>query len=221
MAGRWVRHPAFPFVAPFVLFMGFLALEGPLGRFPIYPIKALCVLALIAWLWRRLPRFQLKAPLASIGVGIVVFLLWVGLDPYLPWLEGTRLTFPPRAGGTNPAAMAPPMLAWSWIAVRILGGAVAVPIAEELFWRGWLMRWLIDEDFTRLEIGAWKPKAFAITTAAFAIVHPQVFVALIVGAIYGWWVVRTKSLWDVVLAHGVTNLILYAWVAATGTWHFW
>lgn len=221
MAGRWLRHPAFPFVAPFALFMAFLALEGPLGRVPVYPIKTLCVLVLVAWLWRRLPAFRIRAPLASIGVGILVFLLWVGLDPFLPWLEGTKLTFPPRAGGTDPSSIAPPALSWAWVAVRILGGAIAVPIVEELFWRGWLMRWLIDEDFTKLKIGAWQAKAFAITTAAFAIVHPQVFVALIVGAIYGWWVVRTKSLWDVVLAHGVTNLVLYVWVVATGNWYFW
>ena len=216
-----MAHPAFPFVAPFALFMVFLALEGPLGRVPMYPVKTLCVLALIAWLWRRLPPFRLKAPLASVGVGAAVFFLWVGLDPFLPWLDGTRLTFPPRAGGTDPSAIVPPALSWAWVAVRILGGAIAVPIAEELFWRGWLMRWLIDEKFTRLEIGAWQPRAFAITTVAFALVHPQVFVALAAGAIYGWWVVRTKSLWDVVLAHGITNLILYCWVAVTGKWYFW
>ncbi len=221
MARRWVAHPAFPFVAPFAAFMAFLALEGPLGRIPLYPVKTACVLALVAWLWRRLPGFRLKAPAGSMGVGVAVFFLWVGLDPFLPWLDGTRLTFPPRAGGIDPSAIAPPALSWAWVAVRILGGAIAVPVAEELFWRGWLMRWLIREDFTKLQIGAWQPKAFAITTVAFALVHPQVFVALLAGAIYGWWVVRTKSLWDVVLAHGVTNLILYVWVVATGNWYFW
>ncbi|HPA19979.1 MAG TPA: CAAX prenyl protease-related protein [Verrucomicrobiae bacterium] len=221
MLKRWAGHPAFPFVAPFALFMVFLALEGPLGRVPVYPIKALCVLVLVGWLWRRLPNFRVVAPLGSVAVGIIVFLLWVGLDPFLPWLEGARLTFPPRAGGIDPSAIGSPLLSRAWVAVRLLGGAVAVPIAEELFWRGWLMRWLIDEEFTKHEIGAWQPKAFAITTVAFAVVHPQVFVALVAGAIYGWWVVRTKSLWDVVLAHGVTNLILYTWVAASGRWYFW
>lgn len=137
-----------------------------------------------------------------------MFFLWVGLDPFVPWLDGIRLTFPPRSGGIDPSAIAPPTLSWAWVVVRILGGAIAVPVAEELFWRGWLMRWLIREDFTKLQIGAWQPNAFEITTVDFALVHPQIFVTLLVGAIYGWWVMRTKSLWDVVLAHGVTNLIL-------------
>lgn len=221
MIRTWVRHPAFPFVAPFALFMALLALEGPFGRVPVYPIKALAVLALIAWIWRRLPAFRLKAPFASVGVGVAVFVLWVGLDPFLPWFENGRLTHPPRTGGVDPASIGVPILSFAWVVARLLGGAVVVPIAEELFWRGWLMRWIIDEQFTKHPIGAWQPKAFALTTVAFALVHPQIFVALIAGAAYGWWVVRTKNLWDVVLAHATTNLILYAWVLFTGQWYWW
>lgn len=223
MVKRWAGHPAFPFVAPFVLFMAFLAIEGEWGsggRVALYPVKTVCVLALTAWLWRRLPALRFKAPLASVGVGLAVFVLWVWLDPLLPWLDGTKLSFA-REGGIDPGSITPKALSWGWVGVRILGGALAVPVMEELFWRGWLMRWLIDEKFENIEIGAWQPRAFAITTVLFALVHPQVFVALLAGAIYGWWVVRTRSLWDVVLAHGVTNFVLYAWVAATGRWYFW
>lgn len=221
MRRDWARHSAFPFVAPFVLFMAMLGLEGPLGKVPMYPIKTLAVLALLIWVWRRLPKFCVKAPLASVGVGMVVFVLWVGLDPFFPWLEGRRFTCPPRTGGVDPHAIRPDVLSYLWISVRLFGGAVVVPIMEELFWRGWLMRWIIDEQFTRIPIGRWQAKAFAITTIAFAIVHPQVFVALFAGVIYGWWVVRTKSLWDVILAHGVTNLILYTWVLVKGQWYWW
>jgi len=92
---------------------------------------------------------------------------------------------------------------------------------EELFWRGWLQRWLINENFTSVRIGQFTPFSFAVVTTMFALVHPQVFVALFAGLLFGWWVVKTKSLWDVVLSHAVANLLLAVYVLWTGRWYFW
>ena len=41
----------------------------------------------------------------------------------------------------------------AFIAVRVFGLAVIVPLAEELFWRGFLLRWIIDEEFEKVSIG--------------------------------------------------------------------
>jgi membrane protease YdiL (CAAX protease family) len=43
----------------------------------------------------------------------------------------------------------------------------------------------------------------------------------VAGVVYGAWFCRTRSLGDVMLAHGVTNLLLGLHVARTGAWHFW
>ncbi len=42
----------------------------------------------------------------------------------------------------------------------------------------------------------------------------------IVGLIYGAWFVRTKSLGSVILAHGVTNLLLALYCLFWNDWHF-
>lgn len=229
-----IKKDWFPFVAPFVLFMGFLFVEGLIDPrkegtiYWIYAVKTLCVGALIAWVWRRLPEFRIKSVAGSCAVGAVVFALWVALDPFLPWLEGMALTFGDaenwgaREGGFRAFEfVADPALAWAAVAVRVAGAVLVVPIMEEAFWRGWLQRWLVSEDFTKVQIGTFTGMSFAVVTAAFALVHPQVFVALIAGVLFGWWVVRTKSLWDVVLAHAVANLLLAGYVISTERWYLW
>jgi len=151
----------------------------------------------------------------------------VALDPYLPWMDGffnfTRgLEGGFREGGFRPWEFVENFyLAILVIALRVAGAVLVVPIVEELFWRGWLQRWLINENFTSVRIGQFTPFSFAVVTVMFALVHPQVFVALFAGLLFGWWVVKTKSLWDVVLSHAVANLLLAVYVLWTGRWYFW
>jgi CAAX prenyl protease-like protein len=106
---------------------------------------------------------------------------------------------------------------------RIAISVVAVPILEELFWRGWLMRWLIDsEDFTRVPLGAYSLNAFLIVAVLFASEHGSFWdVGLLTGLVYNGWMVRTRNLWDCILAHAVTNGILAAYVVLGGQWQYW
>jgi hypothetical protein len=41
------------------------------------------------------------------------------------------------------------------------------------------------------------------------------------GLIYNWWAVRSKSLGDRILAHGVTNAALAVFVILTKRWEYW
>lgn len=107
----------------------------------------------------------------------------------------------------------------TWRAAR---ATLAVPIAEELFWRGWLMRWLINNDFLSVRLGTYAPLAFFATALLFASEHgPYWDVGLITGLIYNLWMIRTKSVADCILMHGVTNGVLSAYVLATGNWQYW
>ncbi len=97
-----------------------------------------------------------------------------------------------------------------------------VPIIEELFWRGWVMRWLIDRDFTKIPLGTYLPSAFWITAVLFASEHgPYWEVGLAAGVIYNWWMLRTRSLADCILAHAITNGALAVYVVTAGAWRYW
>jgi len=109
-----------------------------------------------------------------------------------------------------------------FLVVRILGTSIVVPIVEELFWRGWLMRWLIDKNFLKVPLGQYVPSAFWIVAVLFASEHgPFWEVGLAAGIIYNWWIIRTKNLADCILAHAVTNAVLAAYVIKAGQWQYW
>ncbi len=216
MYTRLKENPAFPFVAPFVLFMIFLALEGihSSAVYLIYPIKTVAVGLFILWILSRLPSFDLKRPALAVSAGVFVFTLWIGLGP--------MISMGKMEGGFNPFLFENKEIAWGLVAFRILGAALVVPVMEELFWRGFLMRYLIKENFEDVQLGTYSHFSFWVTTLLFASVHGALApVALLAGIIYGAIFIRTKSLGDVILAHGVTNLLLGLYVLNTGKWYFW
>ena len=162
-------------------------------------------------------------PFASVLIGIAVFVLWVGPDRIVPGWHHSILFDNPitghPAGSTPPASQTDPV----FLTFRVAISVIAVPILEELFWRGWLMRWLVDaEDFERVPLGTYAAAAFWISALLFASEHGSFWdVGLAAGIVYNWWMIRTRNLWDCIIAHAVTNGILAAYVIAAGQWQYW
>ncbi|HMG06155.1 MAG TPA: CAAX prenyl protease-related protein, partial [Chthoniobacterales bacterium] len=109
------------------------------------------------------------------------------------------------------------------IVFRFLRLVVVVPLVEEIFWRGFLLRYFINEKFYAVPVGTFSWVSFAIVTAGFGFAHARAdwIPALIAGALYNCVAYRTKSLLSCVLAHAVTNLLLGLWIMKTGQWGFW
>ena len=160
------------------------------------------------------------SPLLSFLLGLAVFLIWIGPDVIAPawrhtFLFDNFLIHPLPA--TPPAERSDPLFLFWRVAVL----TVSVPILEELFWRGWLMRWIINPDFQRVPLGAFAPLAFWVVAALFASEHgPFWDVGLVTGIIFNWWMVRTKNLWDCIVMHAVTNGALGAYVIVSGHWEY-
>ena len=159
----------------------------------------------------------------SVVVGIAVFLLWILPDRIAPgWhhmvLFENPITGHPLATTAEASKHDPGFLFF-----RIAISAIAVPILEELFWRGWLMRWIIDSgDFERVPLGAFSYSAFWLTAVLFATEHGSFWdVGLAAGVVYNWWMIRTHNLWDCIIAHAVTNGILAWYVIGAGQWQYW
>jgi len=221
--GGWTGTAAF--VAPFGVFVGLMALERVAGL-PLvwaYPLRcAATVLALFVFS-RRAFSLRPSAPMGSIAIGVMVFLIWVGPDILFgaayrhSWIFENALF-----GRVGSSAAASLRASLPFIVVRVLGCVAIVPIVEELFWRGWLMRWLIGQDFRGVPLGTYAPAAFWIAAALFACEHgPYWEVGLAAGIAYNWWMVRTRNLADCIVAHAVTNGLLSAYVLASGNWQYW
>lgn len=210
-------------VGPFAVFMLWLAVDKfvPLAN----PAKelvrdAVLVAAILGFSRRVLPT---RAPnwIASIVLGIGVCALWVAPDTLIPgwrshWLFQNAIT------GHVTTSIPPTSLTPLMLTLRTARAAVLVPILEELFWRGWLPRWIQDSRIDRVPLGQYTPLAFWATALLFAAEHgPFWEVGLLTGIIYNWWMRRTRSLGDLILVHAVTNLALSLFVISTRNWAFW
>ena len=218
------RWPSLPYVLPFASFMAFLAVQN-YASFPPsvdYPLRVI-VLSIILFVFSR-HVIDLRSPhaLQSLVLGVAVFVIWIGPDVLVPgyrqhWLFQNAILGRTSAPVPEQILM-PPVTLWS----RIIRAVVLVPIIEELFWRAWLMRWLISPRFETVKLGAYAPLAFWITAVLFASEHgPYWDVGLVTGAIYNWWMVRTRSLGDCILVHAVTNGCLCAYVVMGRHWEYW
>lgn len=221
-----VDRLAIPYVLPMAAFLALTSLEGTLtgsrmaAWYPwLYGLKV-AVVAGVAWAcrstWRDLaPRPGLGAALAAAGLGLAMAAGWVVLDGRYPKLSflGGRTAFDPNVLAT-PAK-------WAFIAVRLAGLVVLVPLVEEVFWRSFVWRWLIDSDVRRVPVGMPSARTALATSALFALAHPEWLPALLTGVAWAGLLVKTRSLSACVLSHVAANLALGVYVLVTGAWKFW
>jgi CAAX prenyl protease-like protein len=215
------------FVAPMVLFLLLLALNSGLkaiGRgfwmssaeFWLYPLQTFACGALLVF-YRREYRFRpFRGVWLIVAVGAAVFVVWVAPQSFFG--------IAPRRNGFDPTVLHAQPIAWSaTVILRFARLVVVVPLVEEIFWRGFLLRYLIKDEFWRVPFGAFSWFSFVAVTIAFAFSHTVADwpAALICGALYNWIAYRTKSLGSCVLTHALTNLLLGAWIMHTGQWGFW
>jgi uncharacterized protein len=218
------KYPAIPFVAPFFVFITLLGLKSSLPIDPKweYPIRVLIVAGVTLLLSRKLISWPPTSPLASIVVGASVFVIWVSPDMIWPsyrhhWLFENSLMGTPES--SLPEELRSDA---AFLIFRLFGTGILVPIIEELFWRGWLMRYLINSDFRKIPLGTYSAVSFWITAILFASEHgPFWEVGLLAGLIYNWWILRARNLADCMLAHAVTNCCLALFVIIRGQWQYW
>lgn len=217
-----LRHkPWIPYVVPFVLFL--LLTEA--GRFfpaaapYLYILKTVLVGSLL-WLWRDKYRADFTSGLSlgeimtAVFCGLVVLIIWIVPEKFL-FQVGQSTAFNPYALGQSQAA------AIGFITVRLFGSSIVVPVMEELFWRSFLMRYLIDPKFRSVPMGAFTWLSFTGTAVLFGLEHHRVIVGIIAGVLYGGLLLYQKNLKGVIIAHGVTNLGLGIYIVVTKSWIFW
>lgn len=219
------RYPSLPYVAPFATFI-ILLVVGP--RLPIglrseAILRVVLVTLVLLVFSRHVISFRVGHWATSIALGIGVFGLWIAPDVLLPdfrnsWLFSNGLTG--KVEGTLPEAARTDGFV---LALRFARAAMLVPIVEELFWRAWLPRFIDHtEDFKKAPLGRFTTASFLLTALLFASEHGAMWdVGLAAGLLYNFWMRRTRSLGDLILAHAVTNACLSIYVVTLGRWEYW
>ena len=225
-----VRSERVAYAAPFLVFFAFLFLETVVRkigegyahwalsqpRYWIFPVQtAVCA----ALLWRLRSRITLR-PLAGFGFAAIIGLLTLAV-----WIS-PQVIFKaaPRYDGFDPyffGSTGWPF--WGTLAARLFRMVVVVPFVEEIFWRGFLLRFLVREDFATVPFGTFTWRSFLISIAGFCAVHSMADwpAAIVTGALFNLVAYRTRSLAACVLTHAITNLLLAIYILRTGQWGFW
>lgn len=223
-------------VYPLAIFMGFSLLLGFGGeaikwdhpnatwieRAPEMLIYPLQTLVCGWWLWhvrRELHLdWALKPCLLAIPFGLVGIALW--MIPYFAgWIPNEGNGFMPEKVFGNDTA-----LTIAQYAMRFARAAVIVPFVEELFWRGFLMRWCINRDFPQaVSIGTHSWVAYGVTTLAFMLIHapadwPGAFVY---GSLTYFLVIKTKRITPAIVMHAVANGVMGICAVSCNLPHLW
>lgn len=179
----------------------------------LYPVRIVVPLIPL-WLFREYYR-ELRWSFAwtPMLLGVVVLVLWVALEPAAT----------PEAKATIPDTLAelPTGLALVWIVARVLGSTIVVPIAEELAFRGYLLRRLIDANFTSVSPKHFTVMSFLVSSVAFGALHGRWLPGILAGMIYAAAQYKRGKVSDAIVAHAVTNGLLAAYVLAFDAWQFW
>ena len=199
-----VNREAVRLIAPYAAWMVLMAVlpATATGYAVRTAVVALLLAAVVVWKWRDEGTSPARLSCAAFAwgllVGLFVFGLWILPEQVdWPWYRTWCIV---GKGGTPAVAEASAAL----IVVRLVGSAFVISVAEELFFRRWLIGFA----------------GFGWMVALFAVEHDRWLVGALAGAIYGG-LYLWRGLGAAIVAHATTNLVLGLWVLRTGQWQFW
>lgn len=177
-----------------------------------YPLGVVTTGAVL-WYYRAAYR-PLFGTLAwePFAIGALVFVIWVALVPNST-SQGELLT--------DRLAQWPAWLAGIWLLFRVLGSVVTVPLAEELAFRGYLIRKLVARDFESVAPGHFTWFSFVTSSLLFGLLHQNLLAGALAGAAFALALYRRGRVGDAIIAHMTSNAMIAVAVLAAGRWGFW
>ena len=204
-------NPTAVFLMPLLAILAAGMLSRALsGRFEwFYPLRLIACVAVIGIYRHRLAaldwRWSWRGPLLGMGV----FLVWFIAVHFLA----------PDADMPEALAAASPLLRWGWLAFRVAGTVLTVPLAEELAYRGFLMRRLQSREFDSLPYDRVGWFAVGVSSVLFGAAHGALWLpGSLAGFAYGWIVKRQGRLAEAVTAHMMTNFLVAIVALGSGNW---
>ena len=199
-----------------------------------YPIQTIISAVVLAFFWKHYEFRWTHKVWIGVVAGFVGIAFWLLPTMIYDWREMTgkpdgffaKLTgLAPRRDGFDPGVFENPVAYWASLLFRLARAVIIVSLVEEIFWRGFLMRFLLDRDgnYWKVPFGKFAWISFVVVTLAFMLAHAPLdwAGALIYGSITYWVAVKTKSLLACVVMHGVANASMAAFAMIFGKYGLW
>lgn len=171
-----------------------------------YIIKILFVGFLLIYFWKSYNIGWKTNYTYPVAAGIVIFMVWVGLEGYYPLFGESSYLVPENTLD---------------IIIKMAGMILIAPLIEELFVRNYLHRVFIKTDFEKVKQGTFSWTSFIITTLFFGIAHNRWLVGLITGVLLNLVYYRQKNIGSCIVAHYTANFCLAIFVIFTQNWFLW
>jgi len=218
-----------PFILPFALYLVLVQISSHASSYYplVYTVGVVMVGAATFYMVYGKGIIKIHSNIGpGIIVGIIGIVAWIficqlqleqAVIRFLPeWLQPEgRVSFNPFQSIAHPVGQ------WGFVVVRLLGLSVLVPLVEEIFWRGFLLRWVISPDWQDQKIGVFTMKSFLWVTFLFTLAHPEWLAAAVYCSLLNILLYWRRDLWNCIVAHGTSNLILGVYVISSGTWELW
>ncbi|MFZ0229710.1 MAG: CAAX prenyl protease-related protein, partial [Mycobacterium sp.] len=108
------------------------------------------------------------------------------------------------------------------ITLRVLAAIVTVPLAEELAFRGFLLRRLVAIDFESVSFRSYRWFALLASSLVFGLLHGGYWIpGTLAGILLAYAAIRRGRIGDAVVAHATANALLAVYVLTYHKWHLW
>jgi exosortase E/protease (VPEID-CTERM system) len=179
----------------------------------LYPITVIATAAVLLAYRGKIIRLGWSPDWTAPAAGVVVFAIWIAIARW----SGT-LSDPAMAAALRGL---PEWERYGWIVFRVAGAVISVPIAEELFFRGYLLRKLVSADFDSVDPRCFTWMSFLISSIIFGLLHKNWIGGIVAGMAFAIAQYRRGRLSDAIVAHSACNALVAAYVIATGSWGLW
>lgn len=180
--------------------------------YPVQVVGGMIVLWMCARTIFSWPRWPVSW--SPILIGVLVYAVWLFASqrPSPSALSGGSVFQPEVLSG------APRYL---WIVFRLVGATLVAPIAEEMAFRGYLLRRLVSADFESVPYRHFTWFSFLGSSLAFGALHRQWYLGIFAGMAFALSVYRRGRLSDAVVSHSIANSLLAIDVLQSGEWWLW
>jgi exosortase E/protease (VPEID-CTERM system) len=203
------------YLGPFVAMLAAAMLTGAVsaGFDWLYTLRVVAIAAVIWSCRKTYARLNWTCSWGALAIGVATGVIWVAMFP--DGLAG-------KAGWPAALRSLPSSWAAAWLALRLVGYVVAVPVAEELAFRVYAMRRVMDSDIEGVPVGAFSWPSFVISSALFGAFHGALWLqGTIAGMAFACALYRRRAFGDALLAHATANALIAIYVFTTGRWSVW
>ncbi|MDI1276137.1 exosortase E/protease, VPEID-CTERM system [Methylobacter sp.] len=211
---RTAKPLAAALLVPFLVLMAVSMMSSAFssGFDTLYPLRVVAIVIALYYFRKAYAGLGWRWTWQAPAIGTAVFIIWILLEPDI---DSSKTALSQGLAELTSGSAA------AWLVFRVLGSVITVPLAEELAFRGYLIRKLIAKDFENVPLVQFSWFSFMLTSVLFGLLHERWIAGTLAGMCYALALYRRGQIGDAVIAHMTTNALIAIFVLTQARWSLW